>query len=182
MTRPEQPIDRVQWVPTDRLHANDFNPNRVFGKEWELLKQSILNTGWTMPIVALEDGTIVDGFHRWTMASKDSDVRERLGGECPVVFVDVSPEEHKLATVRHNRARGYHGLRHMASIIQDLGETMGRKEIIEQLGMDEEEFDRFSDVRTTAEIQAADSYGEGWIAVERKTKAKGDKARPPMRG
>jgi ParB-like chromosome segregation protein Spo0J len=182
MPRSKQPIDAVQWVDPATLTANDFNPNRVFGQEMALLKRSILDTGWTMPILVKPDGTIIDGFHRWTLASKDEEVREALGGECPVVVVNVDEAEHRLATVRHNRARGYHGLTHMAQIVRDLvGEGLTRQEIQERCGMEPEEVDRFLDLRDAPEAQASENYGEGWVAQNPERKSGGGK-KPKHRG
>lgn len=179
MTRPPQPIDAVQWVDVGELRANEFNPNRVFGAEMDLLKRSILDTGWTMPIIAKPDGTIIDGFHRWTLASTDPEVRHRFGGQCAVVYVDLDSAEHRLATVRHNRARGYHGLSHMATIVRELvDEGLTHEEIQERCGMEREEVERMLDVRTTPEAQASETYGEGWVVHDRKRKAK----RPKQRG
>lgn len=61
----EMPLNQVEWVPRETLRANDYNPNKMFSIELGLLKVSILEDGWTQPIVARLDGEIVDGFHRW---------------------------------------------------------------------------------------------------------------------
>lgn len=58
----------VEWVPRENLRPNDYNPNRMTFQDRALLRQSILEDGWTQPIVTLLDGTIVDGEQRWTTA------------------------------------------------------------------------------------------------------------------
>jgi len=63
----KQPVSAVVWKHRDTLTSNDYNPNRVAPPELELLILSILEDGWTQPIVILKDGTIVDWFHRWLM-------------------------------------------------------------------------------------------------------------------
>src|SRR5262245_19054940 len=67
------PVDQLQleqlvieWVPRSSLRANSYNPNRMTEHDRLLLRQSILEDGWTQPIVTLQDGTIVDGEQRWT--------------------------------------------------------------------------------------------------------------------
>ena len=50
--RDAQPLSRIEWVHRDDLHANSYNPNKVAKPELELLKVSILEDGWTQPIVA----------------------------------------------------------------------------------------------------------------------------------
>lgn len=50
-----QPIDRVRWVPVDRVSPNDYNPNSVAHKEMKLLYTSILHDGYTQPVVTVLD-------------------------------------------------------------------------------------------------------------------------------
>jgi hypothetical protein len=71
----ENPVDRLQleqlvvkWVPLTAVHPNTYNPNRMETPNHELLRRSILEDGWTQPIVCLPDGMIIDGEQRWTVA------------------------------------------------------------------------------------------------------------------
>lgn len=144
-----QPIDAVEWVDPAELHANDYNPNHVFPPELELLKKSILLSGWTQPIVARHDGEIVDGFHRWTLGTKDEEIRAMTGGKVPVVRArsDLTPAEQRMATIRHNRARGEHNVLRMSNIVVSLIDEHGmeREGVCELLGMEDEEVDRLYD-------------------------------------
>lgn len=45
------PLSTLQWVDRSRVKPNDYNPNKVSKQNLELLKQSILTNGWTLPIV-----------------------------------------------------------------------------------------------------------------------------------
>lgn len=68
------PLSTLQWVDRDRVKPNDYNPNKVSKQNLELLKQSILTNGWTLPIVVRPDFTIIDGFHRWTGRGRTSEI------------------------------------------------------------------------------------------------------------
>lgn len=46
-----EPVDCVLWVKNDKVIANDYNPNKVAPPEMELLEISIINDGYTQPIV-----------------------------------------------------------------------------------------------------------------------------------
>ena len=46
-----EPIDFVKWEISENVVANDYNPNKVAPPEMELLEVSILNDGYTQPIV-----------------------------------------------------------------------------------------------------------------------------------
>ena len=66
-----EPLENVKFVDRDLLKPNNYNPNKVSEQNLELLVQSILTNGWTMPIVIRPDYTIIDGFHRWTVSGRE---------------------------------------------------------------------------------------------------------------
>lgn len=140
------PLSSLQWVDRERLKANDYNPNKVSEENLKLLVQSIETNGWTLPIVVRPDYTIIDGFHRWTVAGREP-LRSKLGGKVPVVIVDhADADDDIFGTITHNRARGQHLLEPMKAIVKRLladGKTVS--EIGKQLGMRPEEIFRLSD-------------------------------------
>ncbi|MDR1158344.1 MAG: ParB N-terminal domain-containing protein [Oscillospiraceae bacterium] len=140
------PLSTLQWVARDRLKPNDYNPNKVSRENLRLLTQSILSNGWTLPIVARPDMTIIDGFHRWTVAGEEP-LRSLLKGKVPVVIVAHDDQAGDIyGTVTHNRARGTHLLEPMKAIVQRLiREGKPVDEIGKQLGMRPEEIFRLSD-------------------------------------
>ncbi len=140
------PLSSLQWVDRSLLHANDYNPNKVSEDNLQLLIQSILTNGWTLPIVCRPDYTIIDGFHRWTVSGREP-LRSKLGGKVPVVLVVHDSEADDIfGTITHNRARGTHLLEPMKAIVKRLlDEGKSVKEISRQLGMKPEEIFRLSD-------------------------------------
>jgi len=136
----KQPLNEVIWRDREELSPNNYNPNRVAPTELELLKISILEDGWTQPIVINPDMTIVDGFHRWTVSSDDR-VKNLTEGKVPTVM--ISPKDassQQMATIRHNRARGTHAVLEMSNIITDMvKEGLDGKEIMDRLKMEKEE-------------------------------------------
>ena len=140
------PLSTLQWVDRDRVKPNDYNPNKVSKQNLELLKQSILTNGGTLPIVVRPDFTIIDGFHRWTVAGEEP-LKSMLEGKVPVVIVEHKDKAGNIyGTVTHNRARGTHLLEPMKAIVRELmGEGKSVEEIGKQLGMRPEEIFRLSD-------------------------------------
>ncbi len=140
------PLSTLRWVERDKVTPNDYNPNKVSKQNLELLKQSILTNGWTLPIVVRPDYTIIDGFHRWTVAGQEP-LKSMLGNMVPVVVVEHKDRAGNIyGTVTHNRARGTHLLEPMKVIVKELlneGKTV--EEIGKQLGMRPEEIFRLSD-------------------------------------
>ena len=141
-----KPLSTLQWVDRNKLKANDWNPNKVTKQNLQLLTQSILTNGWTLPIVVRPDFTIIDGFHRWTVAGQEP-LLSLLQGRVPVVIVQHTDQaEDMYGTVTHNRARGTHLLepmKHIVKTLMDSGKSID--EISKQLGMKPEEIFRLSD-------------------------------------
>lgn len=140
------PLSSLQWVDRSLLKPNGYNPNKVSEDNLQLLVQSILTNGWTLPIVCRPDYTIIDGFHRWTVSGREP-LLSTLGGKVPVVIVAHDDENDDVyGTITHNRARGTHLLEPMKAIVKkllDQGKTV--QEIGKQLGMKPEEVFRLSD-------------------------------------
>lgn len=160
-----QPVSDVLWVPREDLLPNDYNPNHVPPRELALLRHSILVDGWTQPIVCLDDGrTIVDGFHRWSV-SGDPAIAALTGGLVPIVCIDADRTKRIAATVRHNRARGHHGIAPMSQIVHELRDAgLSDGEIQRELGMEEEEVIRLGDQSKMPErvARAVGGFSESW--------------------
>ena len=158
-----QPVSNVEWRDPGELRANNYNPNHVAKPEMALLKQSILEDGWTQPIVAMPDGEIVDGFHRWTLGSTDADVQALTGGMVPVVTIHPDKAQQMMATIRHNRARGAHAVLKMADIVASLvDEGCSPEEIERRVGMDPEEVRRMLVRGSKKELSGGDQMGSAW--------------------
>lgn len=140
------PLSTLQWVSRGIVKPNNYNPNKVSKQNLELLKQSILTNGWTLPIVVRPDFTIIDGFHRWTVAGEEP-LNSMLEDKVPIVIVEHRDKAGNIyGTVTHNRARGTHLLEPMKAIVKELiSEGKSVKEIGKELGMKPEEIFRLSD-------------------------------------
>lgn len=160
-----QPISSVEWVRRDTLTANNYNPNKMPKTEMNLLKQSIIEDGWTQPIVARLDGEIVDGFHRWTV-SADPDIAALTGGLVPVVRIqEIDPARQRMATIRHNRARGEHYVLSMVDIVTELVNEYGIDidALKTRLGMEREEVRRMLDRGKMTVRAGNDDFKKAWV-------------------
>ncbi len=165
------PLSTLQWVERSRIRPNDYNPNKVSKQNLELLKQSILSNGWTLPIVVRPDMTIIDGFHRWTVAGEEP-LASMLEGRVPIVIVEHKDKAGNIyGTVTHNRARGTHLLGPMKAIVKELmDEGKSVSEIGKQLGMRPEEVFRLSDFSKEDFLKMMIKQGQGFSKAEFITK------------
>lgn len=165
-----EPVDCVLWVPADDVQANDYNPNTVAPPEMRLLAHSIEADGYTQPIVAFNEEdhqyTVVDGFHRSRVGKQDRRVRERVKGYLPIAVIRSDRADLKdrmAATIRHNRARGVHGVMPMTDLVATLiREGWTDSEICKELGMEPDEVLRFKHNSGLPELFRDHAYSRAW--------------------
>jgi ParB-like chromosome segregation protein Spo0J len=164
-----EPVDLVQWVKNETVHANDYNPNSVAPPEMKLLEHSITEDGYTQPIVSWkrdEVHEVVDGFHRHRVGKESEVVRERVLGYLPVVSINstrLDKCDRMAATIRHNRARGKHRVDAMSEIVVELKRRRwSDKKIGMELGMDPDEVLRLTQVSGLAELFSDRDFSEAW--------------------
>lgn len=169
----DEPCDCVLWVKQENIYANEYNPNHVATSEMKLLYESIKSDGYTMPIVTydLKDGNreIVDGFHRNRIGREHKDIQKRVHGYLPVSTIDKPADERMGSTIRHNRARGTHGIRPMSDIILDLSKQgWDDAKICEKLGMDLDEVIRLKQITGLKEAFSNHEFSKSWEEFEKK--------------
>ena len=167
----EEPVDCVLWVPNESVEANDYNPNTVAPPEMKLLEHSILEDGYTQPIVAWKNEeayTVVDGFHRHRVGKECKKVNRRVHGYLPLAVInsDRSDRNDRIAaTIRHNRARGKHKVEAMSDIVIELKRRNWTDEKIgKELGMDPDEVLRLTQITGLAEMFKDREFSEAWVA------------------
>src|SRR5262249_20055164 len=88
---------------------------------------------------------------------------DKLGfAEIPVVFTDESPEQMRISTLRHNRARGSEDVELTAALLRDLQMLGAGEWALDSLMMSEVELNRLIEDVPAPEALASDEYAEGW--------------------
>ena len=166
-----EPVDCVLWVKNETVRANDYNPNSVAPPEMELLRQSIMEDGYTQPIVSFKEDehiTVIDGFHRNRVGKEVEDVRKRVYGRLPVVNINQWKQgrgDRMASTIRHNRARGSHSIELMSTIVSELVE-MGKGDawICKHVGMSADELLRMKQITGLASLFQNKDFSNAWEA------------------
>jgi parB domain protein nuclease len=165
----KSPAYNIIRVPIEKIQANAYNPNHVAPPEMKLLEKSILEDGYTMPIVCyyLKDEDkyeIVDGFHRYTTMLRNKEIREREDGCLPVSIIDKPLENRMASTIRHNRARGSHSIDLMQNIVKELVEAgLGDVWIMKNIGMDADELLRLKQLTGLKELFKDRAFSSSWV-------------------
>lgn len=164
----KSPVYDVKAISIEKIQANAYNPNSVAPPEMKLLYKSILEDGYTMPIVCyylkdIDKYEIVDGFHRYTIMKTHKDIYERENGLLPVVVIDKDLSNRMASTIRHNRARGSHSIELMTNIVADLVESgMSDAWIMKNIGMDAEELLRLKQISGLAALFKDKDFSNAW--------------------
>lgn len=166
-----EPIDFVKWEYSENVVANDYNPNKVAPPEMELLEISIMNDGYTQPIVTWNNPEknkteVIDGFHRNRVGKESKIINKRIFGYLPVVDIrkEQSDKNDRIAsTIRHNRARGKHQVNAMSEIVIELkNRNWTNQRIAKQLGMDEEEVLRLCQISGLEHLFSDNDFTKAW--------------------
>ena len=164
-----EPVDFVRWVKAETVGANDYNPNSVAPPEMELLELSILEDGYTQPIVSWNNGDgieVVDGFHRNRVGKESEAVYKRIHGYLPVTIINKQREERNdriASTIRHNRARGKHKVDAMSDIVIELKKrNWTDARIGKNLGMDQDEILRLCQISGLEEMFSDQEFSKSW--------------------
>lgn len=180
---------QIEYVPVTSIKPNSYNPNRQSDHEFELLCHSILEDGFTQPIVCQRSSReFVDGEHRWTgFIVTEYMKRNGMIGEnytfdrtavpslrarrleiaapdmmIPVVFVDMTVEQMRIATLRHNKARGSHDIELETQVLRDLQELGALEWAQDSLMMSDEEINRLLEDIPAPEALAGEEYEQAW--------------------
>ena len=169
----DEPVDFVRWELSKNMVSNDYNPNKVAPPEMKLLELSIMNDGYTQPVVSWsheEDDTVevIDGFHRTRVAKESNAINQRIHGYLPIVDIRTeqsSKNDRMASTIRHNRARGKHQVDAMSSIVIELKNRNWRNaRIAKELGMDEEEVLRLCQISGLEDLFTDKDFSNAWEA------------------
>lgn len=165
----DEPVDCVLWVKSEKVIANDYNPNNVAPPEMELLKTSIMADGFTQPIVSFPENshyTVIDGFHRNRVGKEVKEVREKIKGYLPITIIRPTQEDRGdriASTIRHNRARGKHRIDSMSEIVLELKRrNWSDHKIAKNLGMDADEILRLAQITGLREMFADKDFSLAW--------------------
>jgi ParB/RepB/Spo0J family partition protein len=147
---------RIEYRPVGDITPNNYNPNRQSEHEFRLLCRSIEEDGFTQPVIVSQDYTIVDGEHRWRAA-------QHLGiPEIPVVIVPMETAQAKIATLRHNRARGSEDLELSVEVLRDLEKLGALDWAADSLDLTDQELNRLLDDIPAPEALAGEEFSEAW--------------------
>lgn len=151
-------------VNSDLVKLNNYNPNSMSVDKMHSLKQSILDNGFSFPIVTSFDDedevlVVIDGEHRYLM-----NTGEWLNiGYVPVVILSHDQTKRMYATVQFNKAKGTHDIDKDASLVKKLTEQgQDDDQIAKHLGIDIDTVKRYQSVSGIIGIYDDVEWSPAW--------------------
>jgi len=168
IAKKNQALEKLEivYAPVTAIKPNSYNPNRQSDADFDLLLRSISEDGFTQPIVAVRTAdpdeaktypfTIVDGEHRWRAAN-------HLGfTEVPLAVVPMTLEQARIATLRHNRARGSEDIELATEVLRDLERLGALDWAQDSLQLSDDELNRLLEDIPAPEALAAAAFTQAW--------------------
>lgn len=141
--------------------------NYVVAPDLRLLRESIETYGWITPIVVRkEDSTVIDGYHRWLLASKDP---KGIGKAIPVAWVSCDQIDAMILHITLNRARGSIVNRDLSALMKKIirSRKYSNEELRMMLEMTLDEFDVLSDGSLIKRRNIKKhEYSMAWVPIE----------------
>lgn len=167
---------QCEWMPRDAIEPNDWNPNEMGPEDKEHLFQSIVNHGWTRPIVIhAEEHYIIDGEQRWTVARRqeiqeDEDLTppDVPAGYVPVYGITMDENEAKISTIQHNRVRGFIDYTSLYEYLGEFEQKDMLDEVAGEIDLSHDAVERIVDQEEVADAVggAKDELEKAWEPVD----------------
>ena len=148
-------------VKPENLKTPNWRTTHILRPDLTGLMESIKTFGILYPLIAMEDGTIIDGYARWVVA-------HRLEiPEIPVVFKDCNQVEAIILHIQLNRSRGQVIPYALSRAIRKLAVAMDERKIMNSLNLTADEFDVLIDgsLVKKRKVQEHD-YNAAWVPIE----------------
>jgi len=164
-------IDRliIMKPHADVIKASKLKPAKwvsssyVVSPDYRRLTNSIISYGILSPIVCQPNGTIIDGYHRWTVAN------EQKIKTVPVMVVDIDDIDAMLLHIDLNRSRGVVIAKFLSRMLKKVIAS-GKYEyddLRRKLEMTSDEFDVLADGSLVKMRKIKQhSYSPAWVPIE----------------
>jgi hypothetical protein len=158
------PADHVERWPIQRLRPNRRNPKKHSDQQIDEIAASILEFGFTNPILIEPDGEIIAGEGRWRAAKK------MMLPDVPVMIAHGWTDVQRQAYVIADNALAEHGKWDDTLLALDIGDLKAAGYDIALTGLSAADVKRLSDVDegdslTVHEIATTTVADEFWITV-----------------
>jgi len=163
-----------EFIKLENLKTPNWKVTHILRPDLLGLTESIKMFGVLQPIVAMMDGTIIDGSARWAVVH---DLGEK---DVLVKRVDCNKAEAMLLHIQMNRCRGNIVPYRLGRVIRGLTATASEQEVMTALNMSSDEFDVLFDGSLIKKRKVKEHiYNKAWVPIESTSSEDFHIERPP---
>lgn len=158
------------WVDINSLHLAEWRTTYILKSDLEVLARSLDDYGWLQPLI-VQSGTniIIDGAHRWLVATNLPRLNKSTNNSVPIIFVDCDDIEAMIMHARLNRGRGIVIAKRLSRIIQRVlrSKKYVESDIKRMFVMHADEVDLMVDGTLLKDKNISEhKYSAAWVPVE----------------
>lgn len=160
---------KVEMVEPGSLQKGSWHCNNILRPDLLVLSASLAELGFITPIVVRkEDNSIIDGYHRWMLAT-EVDVIKKKVKKIPVVFIDCDSLEAAMMHLRLNRGRGSLLAHRVSKVVKELviSGKYDEEDLGKLLSMKYDEISLLLDGTIIKKANVYDhKYSRAWVPIE----------------
>lgn len=169
-------------VSYEDIAPPDWRATHTLKPDLRLVSDSALEYGWLTPLIVTQNGTIIDGFHRWWLSHKYRPIERKYKGILPIRRIEVDEIDARILHVQLNRGRGNLVPKMLSELMLDVLDSgkYEEEELKKKLRMGIDEFELLlTENLLKAKKIAEYEYSLAWIPVDGVTGEKIETERPP---
>lgn len=113
-------VMKIDFVEAHLLQKGDWHCNYILRPDLMVLSSSIAEFGLISPLIVRKaDNSIIDGYHRWMLATSVEQIKNSIK-TIPVVFFECDSLEAAMMHLRLNRGRGTLVAHKVSKIVKEL--------------------------------------------------------------
>ena len=161
---------QINYINIDELVVAPFKATYILRPDLLVLSKSLYDFGFIYPLLVQKStNVVIDGNERLMLARGQKQIREKIGEEIPVVFVDCDSIDAKLMHIRINRGRGTMLAKPVSAIIRNIMQSRKyKKEDMDSiLQMKHDEYNLMIDGSLLKHRKVSEhKYSRAWVPVE----------------
>lgn len=161
---------KVEMINVNELKTAEWAATHILRPDLLTLAVSLGDYGFIQPIIVRKaTNEIIDGNQRFLLATNNPHIKEKVGEQIPVHFVECSSAQAMMMHLQLNRGRGVQQVRRVSNIIRKLSisKAYSTKDFSRLLSMRIDELELLLD-GTLIKMRKIPqhTYSRAWVPIE----------------
>ena len=161
---------KTETVKLSELVKPSWHATYLLKPDMSVLAQSLNTYGWIAPLIVRKGSNeIIDGYHRYLVATLDKSLAKRLKNSAPVIYVKCGTAQAMMMHMQINRARGILRGEAVSEAVREivLNRIYSKHDVMRMLAMSSDEFDLMMEGTLLKHYNVVNhTYSKAWVPVE----------------